>query len=847
MKSKNETQNPQTVKHRWWIPAGLGMAAIIILIIIYFISSLSKKTVTGKGKDLNLLVITLDTTRADRIGAYGYKPAQTPNLDQLANRGILFENCYSPVPLTLPAHCAIFTGKYPLGHRVRDNGTYYLEDNQVTLAEKMKELGRQTYAVIASYVLLSKFGLKQGFDVYDDALKINEMVTDFDSEIDAQQVYTNFNRWLSRETGKKQKENQPFSFFAWIHFYDPHLPYNPPTPYKEKFGPHPEGQYSGELAYVDDNIGKVIESLKTAGLLEKTLVVVVGDHGEAFGEHLEYGHSIFCYEETLRVPLIFYNTTLFPRAQRIPQRVNIIDIMPTLLEMVGLDIPPEIQGTSFVDLIQGEKEKKQRTYYIESMHGKEENGWAPLTGIITDQYKYISLPEPELYDLTTDPLEKDNLFWKKNRLARTLDDRLLEMVKNYSTAAGTGGSQRQLTEDDKKHLQTLGYISAFDNPDKAAANVDPKKGIALDSRLTQIEIAIKQEKLDEAEAQLKDLAEKNPQIHLPQYFGLLKTIYEKKNDMEGVIRTWRQAIETFPTNSNFKINLAFQFFQLNRLDEAEILGKQILAENAQYTKTYILLGRIREREEQIPEALAYFEKAYTLEPQNAALKISYAKILGRSSRFTQAAEICEELLANEDVNADPSLKNRIGIVLTEIRKDDLAFKVLTEVKDADKADAETWNYLGILYFRQQQFDKASAAYVKSIELDPKIAKTYNNLGTLYLTAFSQKKDPQLRDMAMKAFNKALELEPALISALNGRAAAYKFNNQAREALNDWKKIIAHQPNYIDAYFNIGVTLLELNAKKEALEYLKIAREKFYNQLPPGEQQRLDRLINSAGG
>ncbi|GAI00586.1 unnamed protein product, partial [marine sediment metagenome] len=362
-------------------------------------------------------------------------------------------------------------------HKVRDNGTFFLENREVTLAEKMREIGYQTYGVIASFVLLSKFGLKQGFDFYDDSLNIDEMEINFNSEIKADMVYAKFRKWFK----KRDKEKK---FFAWVHLYDPHAPYKPPEEYLDKFGHHLEGGYNGEVAYMDKYIGKIIDELKAVNLLDNTLIVLTGDHGEAFGEHNEMGHSIFCYEENLKVPLIFYNPEVFPKRLRINNRVNLIDIMPTILDLYRQEIPEEIQGTSFIHFLFKDKKEEERTFYIESMHGKEENGWAPLTGIIDDHYKYISLPVPELYDLGKDREEKNNLFKKKNRLARTLDKKLRKIVTEYSKAGS--GAQRKLSESDTKHLQSLGYISPFSNTDKSDTNIDPKSGILLDNRYLEI-------------------------------------------------------------------------------------------------------------------------------------------------------------------------------------------------------------------------------------------------------------------------------------------------------------------------------------------------------------------------
>jgi arylsulfatase A-like enzyme/Flp pilus assembly protein TadD len=831
----------------WIVIIAAVLAAVLIILKL---STATGKHISAKG--LNLLFITLDTTRADRIGAYGHGGAQTPNLDRLAANGVTFEHCYSVVPVTLPAHSSLFTGRYPLGHGVRDNGAFLLADQETTLAEKMKELqdGYQTFAVIAAFVLMSKFGLNQGFDRYDDSLNAGQLITNFDSEINAEQVYGKFKNWFDNFNNFdniNKGENKPF--FAWVHFYDPHVPYAPPEPYKSRFGEDIEGRYDGELAYTDVYVGKILDDLETAGKLEQTLVVIVGDHGEAFGEHHEFGHAIFCYQENLTVPLIFYNPAILEKGLRVAQRVSIVDIMPTILEMYGLDIPAHVQGHSFVNLLAGETEEKERTFYVESMHGKEEMGWAPLTGIIDGQYKYISLPEPELYDLSTDTKEKENLFRKKNYQAKQLDKKLMRLVKTYSTApAGAkneAGSQRQLSAGDKQHLQSLGYISAFSG--KADTNLDPKKGILLKNRLREIDHKIDTNELDQAEADLEQMAREHSKTLLPQYFGSLNRIYKQRNQPDLVLENWKRAIAAFPKNDHFKINLAFEYFQANRPEEAEQAADDILKNNDKYTRAYILKGKIRENNDLPGEAVTFFEKAAALEPENVSLQAGLAKLLGKTGQFKQAGHICDRLLANAAIAADFDIKGKIGAVLTEIRRDEDARKLLTSVTEAGKATHETWNYLGILEFRKKKFQQAEEAYRKSLEMDASAAQTYNNLGTLYLSMFLEKKDVSFHPKAMAAFNKALELNPRLVSALNGRASAYKFANRIQDALKDWKQVLTIKPRYIDVYFNIGVTYLQINAKQEALNYLKQCKDKFYHQLPPPARQRLDRLIRQAGG
>jgi arylsulfatase A-like enzyme/Flp pilus assembly protein TadD len=821
-----------------WAAFALTTAVIVFLVLTF-------TGITGKdldATDYNLLVITLDTTRADHIGAYGYNKAQTPNLDRLAREGVMFFNCYSPVPVTLPSHSSIFTGRYPLGHGVRDNGAFFLADEETTLAEKMKELpqGYQTYGVIASFVLMSKFGLKQGFDHYDDSLNAGQLITNYDSEIRAQQVYEKFSNWFSHQREAKKP------FFAWLHFYDPHTPYDPPEPFNKEGDNGLQGKYDGELAYTDSFVGKIIADLKAAGQLQHTLLVITGDHGEAFGEHNEYGHSLFCYQENIKVPLIFYNTSLFKKGLKVKSPVNLIDIMPTLLELYQLSIPADVHGKSIANLLRGKKESKKRTFYAESMHGKEELGWAPLMSIIDGEYKYISLPEPELYHLEADPNEKTNLFRKKNYLSKNMDKKLSRLVKGYSTPKASGGDpQRHLTGSDKQHLQSLGYISAFSA--KSATNLDPKKGILLKNRMNQIEALIDNNDLNEALTELKKVASQNRKSLLPQYFGALNRIYKQQNKQDKVMENWQNAIDSFPQNDNFKINLAFEYFHKQQLQEAQQTADAILKNNDKYTRAYILKSKILEQQKRIPAALPFLEKAILLEPHNVSLKISLARLLSKKPDLKRAAEICQPLLSDPTIVADIDLKSQLAVLLTEINQNDQAEKLLLEVTQSSKASAEAWNYLGIIHFRKGRFKQAQDAYNRSLKKDDNVALTYNNMGTLYLTLFLKQKTPQLHQQALDAFNKALKYDPNLASALNGRASAYKFINRSQDALKDWKKALVVNPSFIDVYFNIAITYLQLNNKSAARTYLNQCKEKFYQQLPPRVQQRLDRLIAQTKG
>ncbi len=307
----------------WW---AIGAAAALGCLIIFFVITPGKSRF--KSPDVsayNVLLITLDTTRADHLGCYGYRPAKTPNIDGLAREGFRFNRVYCPAPLTLPSHVSIMSGLYPVTHGVRNNG-HDLPSGIRTLAGILKAKGYATAAFVSSFSVDSRFGIDRGFDVYDDTFRADSPFKTQNAERRAEETFAKFSRWLENN-GKNR-------FFGWVHYFDPHLPYDPPSPYKEAFEKDP---YDGEIAYMDHYVGAILDRLREMGILERTLVVVAGDHGEGLGDKVELGHGIFLYEETLRVPLILHNPSVFRRAQVIESEVRLIDVAPTILEILGLE------------------------------------------------------------------------------------------------------------------------------------------------------------------------------------------------------------------------------------------------------------------------------------------------------------------------------------------------------------------------------------------------------------------------------------------------------------------------------------------------------------------------------
>ncbi|OGD18662.1 MAG: hypothetical protein A2W03_08700 [Candidatus Aminicenantes bacterium RBG_16_63_16] len=600
------------------------------------------------GRGLNLLVVTLDTVRADRLGCYGDRLARTPAIDALAGRGVLFQDCYTSVPLTLPAHCTLFTGRWPFALGVRNNAFYALDPGELTLAERLKADEYDTSALVASYVLKERFGLNQGFDLYDDRLGYEEKAGSLDAEIPADQVYRKFQAWLAGRGGQSQP------FFLWVHFFDPHKPYAPPAEYLKLAG---GDAYRGEVAFVDYHVGRIIDDLRERKLLDRTLIVLVGDHGEAFGEHQENGHGIFCYEESIRVPLVFFNPALFSKPRLVRQRVRLVDVMPTLLEILKAGDPRNSQGKSLVELMRGREEKTPRPVYLESLYGTEAYNWAPLTAWVSGSLKYISLPQAELYDLQTDPLERDNLLIKRNRQARELDLELARFINDQRAARPSEKPRPILDAEERKKLESLGYVSSFAASSRTA--IDPKIGVRYQNRIIELIAQLDSGDVDRVEREAEKLVEETRPLKFPYAYALLNLVYERKKDWgkleDGLLRAFDFFKDDPIQSVAFKGDLLAFYFADRQYNKAESLAEDILKSSPDHVKALEILGLIQEDRQDWATALKSYLRAREIEPRNASLsKHVLGMRLKLKDRPAAQAEI-ESLLTTDDGARDPDL------------------------------------------------------------------------------------------------------------------------------------------------------------------------------------------------
>jgi arylsulfatase A-like enzyme/tetratricopeptide (TPR) repeat protein len=644
-----------------------------------------------ESSDLNVLFFTLDTTRADHIGCYGYPQIKTPNIDGLAAEGILFQNATAQCPLTLPSHSSMFTGCYPFFHGVRDNGGFYLEEDQVTLAEVVRQGGWATSAFIGAFVLDSRWGVDQGFDYYYDNFdfaKYKKISLD-SVQREGGEVVKAFFEWFEKNT--------PDRFFSWIHLYDPHTPYEPPEPFKTQYEGQGYGLYDGEIAYADHLIGRVLESLKEKGVLERTVVVVVGDHGESLGEHYESSHGFFIYDATVSVPMIIRIPSAELRGKTVAAQVQNIDLMPTLCELLGLSVPKEVQGQSLLPLIAGRNPEKDRAAYSESYYPRYHYGWSELKSLRTSSFKFIQAPRPELYDLSLDPREKNNIFGRETALADKFIRNLEKLEETKSRKGVEDKGPQQLDEDSREKLMALGYIGGFTSGSKLSQKEnlgDPKDKIILYNKIKMAEGASSNREYEEALTRLNEVIEEDPGIMEARQ--VRANIYLQLDRAEEAAEECKEALKIDPEYNAAVFTLALAYKKLKMYDEAIAGFERAIQLDPRDSKPYVNLGEVFLETKDFDKAIAHFEEAISIDPEHSSLA-----------------------------------HNNLGAALLEKKQLERAEKELLKSLEMRPRIPDAHHNLGLLYEERGDPMRALEEYKKEIEIHPGAHPAHFNLALLY--------------------------------------------------------------------------------------------------------------------
>jgi arylsulfatase A-like enzyme/Tfp pilus assembly protein PilF len=656
-----------------------GVIIAVLIAGAYFYFQKSAKPAVAR----NVLLITIDTLRADHLGIYGYPPAQTPNIDRLGEEGALFQNMIAVIPLTLPSHSSIMTGYNPYVHGVRDNGGFYLDEKAQTLAETMKANGFRTGGFISAFVLDRRWGISQGFDDYFDNFELSKY-----KAVSLDSVQRRGDETLQQALGWIGR-NKDSRFFAWVHFYDPHTPYDPPEPFRSaatKKGA--VGLYDGEISYTDNLIGRIKAYLEQNELLDTTLVVLTADHGESLGEHQESGHGFFIYDATMRVPLIIRMPGAKP--VKVKDQVRSIDLFATVCDATGVAANTG-EGVSLMPLVNGMTLNKKLAAYSESYYPRFHYGWSELKALRTNDYKYIQAPDRELYRLTEDSSERLNLYPKEQKRAQPFESELATMLANFATVKGP----QTMDDDSLEKLQALGYIGYVAQTHTAESGVlpDPKSKIRLYNQIKLAQSFSAEGKLTEAFTNIQRVLQEDDRIleaHL-----LLGNVYEKQKNHPLARESFQNALKYNADYVPAIFALARVYKEEGNLEAAKAGFQHLMQKDPRDSKAYFNLADIALEEKNFEQALSYFKKVVDLDPEQAISR------------------------------------NRLGACYVELKRYNDAIPELQKALQLNPRMPNAHFNLALVHEEHQDLEQAAAEYRKELELFPESYPANFNLSRVY--------------------------------------------------------------------------------------------------------------------
>jgi len=677
------------------------------------------------GSGLNVLLVSIDTLRPDRLGCYGYAAAATPRLDALARGGLRFEQATTVMPLTLPAHSSLLTGTFPPHHGVRDNGGFYLSEGETTLAEVLKARGYRTGGFVSAFVLDSRWGISQGFEKYFD---------DFDLSKNEAAGMDAIQRRGDETAGKAVewlREEKQRPFFLWVHLYDPHAPYAAPEAYASRFPATPSGAYDAEIAWTDSVVGGLLDSLAADGRLAKTLVLVVGDHGESLGEHKEPTHGFFIYDATIRIPLIVAGPGI--PARSVPAPVRIVDVMPTILDRLAVPVPAAVQGRSLLRLEDGQ----DLPGFAESWYPRYHYGWSELQAIRDSRYKLIEAPRRELYDLWQDPHETNDLAEKDPARADALERSLVAMRARVENATAPKGPA-SVDPEAEERLEALGYVSAPASSSHLEDRLrgDPKDKIELYNLLKEAGGASAAGHLELAIAKVETALESDPGI--VEAHMLLGNFLAKSKRYDDAIAAYRKALALDAEHQGALFSLALAYKSLGRMKDAE----------------------------------AGFERARQLDPRATKPLWQLADLWMQAGQLDRAEGALKEALTRKVDR--PSFLLKLAECQIEMKRYDEATASLREVVAA-KPDLPLAHYdLALVHEARGDLQKAMAEYEAELQRHPRTFRASFNLAKLLLQA--GRTEP-----AIARFRETIEANPEFGTGYLYLAKAYLDAGKLREA------------------------------------------------------------------
>lgn len=661
----------------------------------------------------NVILITIDTLRADHVGCYGAQNVKTPTLDALGRDGVVFERAISQVPLTWPSHAVILTGTYPFQNGVQDFTGEPLGETFRSVAQSFKSAGYATGAVVSSFVLDRSWGLARGFDYYDDAFAASEFQTKDISLVErrAGESVAHAIAWLRKAQGTRDagavpgpshsvgadKSVRASPFFLWLHLYDPHSPYDPPEPFHSEYSGH---LYDGEIAYADHELGKLIAWLKQNHVYDSSAIVMLSDHGESLGEHGEDEHGFFVYNATVHIPLIVkppVRSGISPGRRREPAETAAV--APTLLDLAGLKdtgVRDPI-WTQFQDSALFAGKSGNEPAYSETFYPFSSFGWSPLHALETEGFHFIDAPKPELYDLKADPAETHNIAAEQPATVAVLQEKLKTLLARNpfgrQEAAPNAGATN-LTPDAQAKLRALGYFGfrAAVSPEAMKQGLaDPKDKLWEFNAILKAGDAFQAGDWETGEAVLAKVQEQDPKLYVVPF--MLGESAAKRGDWERAAMQFQRCLELNPTFDNAMTGQARALVKVGRADEAKSLLQKALDDNPQNYGAWYQKGLLEAAGSEMAEA--DFKKAIAIQPNFSLAQRDLGMVFFQRKEYPLAATHLEKALA-------------LGL-----------------------DDARLHNYLGICYAQTDRLEKALREHQRAIALDPKLAEAHLNLGFVY--------------------------------------------------------------------------------------------------------------------
>ncbi len=762
----------------------------------------SASSVSFERRARDVVLVTVDTTRADRLEPYGATDVATPHLAALAERGVLFERAYSVAPITLVAHASILTGLSPPMHGVRNNGTHHTTESLTTLAEILSSEGYRTAAFVSAAVLEKRYGLDQGFETYDDDLSTSRerhprVVADRPAEATIDAAHA----WLDEMPPDER-------LFLWVHLYDPHAVYSPPPPYRDQYAGR---LYDGEIAYMDSQIGRLLQHSRLRQA-DDLAVTVIGDHGESLGEHGEQTHAILAYDSTLHVPWIL-SVRGGPTGVIHRPPVGQVDLTPSLLDLLGLPVPEGLSGQSLLPFL-GTTEGAERAIYAETYLPFYTYGWAKLRVVRRGAWKYIDAPDPELYDLSRDPWELTNLHDQREGTAHDFRRILEESLEEAE--GGEKEASLELDSEAIEKLRSLGYVSVGTGPAISGKDrPDPKTMVDLHVGLERSRRLLQDRLFPQAITQTRKILQKDPN-NLAALIDLA-TAQEGAADVDGAIRTLERALSLEPRYSRLYLLMAGLESRRQEPQKALDLVETALdldprGIEAMATRVSLLarLGRIKEVRDSLARAL---EKS----PDHPRLLVAQARLIDIPARRWDEAEAGLRQAIVRDPFHVPAYR-QLGNVLELSGRTEDAEEVYRLGLQKKPDDADLHGKLGVILARRSAGTDAEKHLKEALRLsETPRPELHISLGS-WLAEQGQVEEARLQ------FETALSYDPGNAAARSNRAVAFYRLGRVARAVDELRQVSEAHPDYADAANNLAAIEVDRGEWAAAETYARRALE-----------------------